>query len=81
MSQISNPALLPPGVGPTLSAAEIEQVQQDLTHYLGPIAKLLVKRAAGSATSTAALREAVAQHLEVPAERATFLSGGSMNRR
>ena len=70
-----------PGVGPTLSAAEIEQVQQDLTHYLGPIAKLLVKRAAGSATSTAALREAVAQHLEVPAERATFLSGGSMNRR
>jgi hypothetical protein len=70
-----------PGVGPTLSEAEIEQVQQDLTRYLGPIAKLLVKRAAGSATSTAALREAVAQHLDVPAERATFLSGGSMNRR
>src|SRR5579872_4655867 len=70
-----------PGLGPTLSDAEIEQVQQDLTRYLGPIAKLLVKRAATSATSTAALREAVAQHLEIPAERATFLSGGSMNRR
>ena len=70
-----------PGLGPTLSEAEIEQVQQDLTRYLGPIAKLLVKRAATSATSTAALREAVAQHLEVPAERATFLSGDSMNRR
>jgi hypothetical protein len=70
-----------PGLGPTLSEAEIEQVQQDLTRYLGPIAKLLVKRAATSATSTAALREAVAQHLEVPSERATFLSGDSMNRR
>ncbi|HLY78746.1 MAG TPA: serine/threonine-protein kinase [Caulobacteraceae bacterium] len=70
-----------PGVGSTLSEAEIEQVQRDLTHFLGPIAKLLVKRAATSATTTAALREAVAQHLEVPAERATFLSGGSMNGR
>jgi serine/threonine protein kinase len=70
-----------PGVGPVLSEAEIEQVQRDLTRYLGPIAKVLVKRAAASATSTAALREAVAQHLDVPAERATFLSGGSMNGR
>ena len=65
-----------PGVAPTLSEAEIEQVQRDLTHYIGPIAKVLVKRAAASATSTAALREALAQHLEQPAERATFLSGG-----
>ena len=51
-----------PGVGPVLSEAEIEQVQQELTRYLGPIAKVLVKRAAASATSTAALREAVAEH-------------------
>ncbi|HXQ15613.1 MAG TPA: serine/threonine-protein kinase [Caulobacteraceae bacterium] len=65
-----------PGVGPTLSEAEIERVQQDLTYYIGPIAKVLVKRAAASATSTAALREALAQHLEQPSERATFLSGG-----
>ncbi len=70
-----------PGVGTVLSEAEIDQVQQELTRYLGPIAKVLVKRAATSATTTAALREAVAQHLEVPAERATFLSGGSMNGR
>ena len=60
----------------TLSADEIGKVEQDLTHYLGPIAKLLVKRAAAQATSSAALRHAVAQHLEVPAERATFLSEG-----
>jgi serine/threonine protein kinase len=64
-----------PGVAPTLSDAEIEQVQQDLTRYLGPIAKVLVKRAAASATTTAALREALAEHLEQPAERTTFLSG------
>ncbi len=65
-----------PGVAPTLSDAEIEKVQADLTRYIGPIARVLVKRAATSATSTQALREAVAQHLEQPAERATFLSGG-----
>ena len=70
-----------PGIGTVISEADIEQVQRDLTHYLGPIAKVLVKRAATSATTTAALREAVAEHLEVPAERATFLSGGSMNSR
>jgi eukaryotic-like serine/threonine-protein kinase len=70
-----------PGVGTVISEADIEQVQRDLTHYLGPIAKVLVKRAATSATTTAALREAVAEHLEVPAERATFLSGGPMNAR
>ena len=56
-------------------------MQRDLTFYIGPIAKVLVKRAAASATSTAELREALAQHLEQPAERATFLSGGSMNGR
>jgi serine/threonine-protein kinase len=64
-----------PGVGPVLSEAEIERVQKELTRYIGPIAKVLVKRAAASATSTAALREALAQHLEQPAERTTFLSG------
>jgi hypothetical protein len=64
------------GIAPVLSEAEIEQVQQELARYIGPIAKLLVKRAAASATSTAALREALAQHLERPAERTTFLSGG-----
>jgi len=65
-----------PGIAPALSEAEIERVQQDLARYIGPIAKVLVKRAAGSATSTAALREALAEHLEQAAERTTFLSGG-----
>jgi serine/threonine-protein kinase len=64
-----------PGVAATLSEAEIEQVQQDLTRYLGPIAKVLVKRAAASATTTAGLRQALAEHLDQPAERTTFLSG------
>jgi serine/threonine protein kinase len=61
--------------GAALSEAEIEEVQQDLARYLGPIAKVLVRRAAVSAASTTALREAVAQHLERPAERSTFLAG------
>ena len=65
-----------PGIAPVLSEAEIERVQQELAHFIGPIAKVLVKRAASSATTTAALREALAEHLEQPAERTTFLSGG-----
>ena len=61
--------------GAVLSEAEIEKVQQDLARYLGPIAKVLVRRAAANAASTTALREAVAQHLELPDERSTFLAG------
>jgi eukaryotic-like serine/threonine-protein kinase len=64
-----------PSPGAVLSEAEIEKVQQDLARYLGPIAKVLVRRAAASAASATALRQAVAQHLEQPAERSTFLSG------
>jgi serine/threonine-protein kinase len=65
---------LPP-TGPTLPEAEIERVQQDLARYIGPMAKVLVRRAAATATSTTALRESVAQHLEQPAERTAFLAG------
>jgi len=69
-------SLSQPAPTPALAEAEIEKVQQDLARYLGPIAKVLVRRAATSAVSTAALRQAVAQHLELPAERSAFLAGG-----
>ena len=59
-----------------LTAEEIAKVEQDLTRFLGPIAKVLVKRAAATASSQAALRQALAEHLEQPGERTLFLSGG-----
>lgn len=58
-----------------IPAAEIERVQRDLAKVMGPIARVLVKRALGSAGSAQALREALAIHIEKPAERAAFLKG------
>jgi serine/threonine-protein kinase len=59
-----------------LTAADIEKVERDLTRFLGPIAKVLVRRASASVTTEAALREALAGHIERPGERTQFLSGG-----
>jgi len=58
-----------------LSPDEVERVQQALTHYLGPIAKVLVKRALPGAASVGELRGRLAEHLEQPADRAAFLAG------
>jgi serine/threonine-protein kinase len=58
-----------------LAAADVEKVQQELTRYLGPIAKVLVKRATPLATSPQDLRGRLAEHLEKPAEKAAFLAG------
>jgi len=58
-----------------IPAAEIERVQRDLAKIMGPIARVLVKRALGSAGSAQALRESLAVHVEKPADRAAFLKG------
>ncbi len=58
-----------------LSAEEIDRVQQDLTRYLGPFARILVKRAAPQATSVMDLRQRLAGHVDKPAERDAFLAG------
>jgi hypothetical protein len=63
-----------PGAG-ALSPDEVERVQHDLTRYLGPIAKVLVKRALPGAVSSGELRGRLAEHLEQPGDRATFLAG------
>ena len=58
-----------------IPVAEIERVQRDLAKIMGPIARVLVKRALGSAGSAQALRESLAVHVEKPADRAAFLKG------
>ncbi len=50
-------------------------MQQDLTRYLGPISKVLVKRALPGAVSVGELRGRLAEHLEQPGDRAAFLAG------
>jgi serine/threonine protein kinase len=57
----------------SISSAQIERVERALTRALGPIAKLLVKRALPNATSEQALWERLATHIDRAAERETFL--------
>ena len=57
----------------TLSAAQIERAERALTRALGPIAKVMVKRALPAAASEAALWERLAAHIQHAADREEFL--------
>jgi eukaryotic-like serine/threonine-protein kinase len=52
---------------------ELERATQALTQYVGPIARVLVRRAARDASSIDGLWQALSLHIELPAERAAFL--------
>ncbi len=56
-----------------LTAAELERAGADLTPFLGPIAKVLVKKAAARAPDVASLYKSLAEHLSTEAEKAKFL--------
>ena len=56
-----------------ISAAQIERVELVLTRALGPIARVLVKRALPNAASEDALWQRLATHIERPADREVFL--------
>lgn len=58
----------------TISAEDRERVTRELARHLGPVASLLVRRAASSATSLGELRAIVAAHIDDEAERQTFLA-------
>jgi eukaryotic-like serine/threonine-protein kinase len=60
-------------MGGSFSPAQIERAERALTKAVGPIAKLLVKRALPNAASEEALWERLAAHIDRPAERETFL--------
>jgi len=74
-STVSSSAVVSSAVAPggNISPAQIERVERALTQALGPIAKLLVKRALPNATSDQALWERLATHIDRTAERETFL--------
>ena len=59
--------------GTTISAAELERLQTELARCIGPVARVLVKRAAPGAASAAALWRSLAPNIEAPADRAAFL--------
>ena len=62
-------------VAGSLSDAEVQQVERELTRLVGPIARVLVRRAAPGVAGVGALREALASHIERPEDRSAFLLG------
>jgi serine/threonine-protein kinase len=56
-----------------LSEDELDRVQAALIQYVGPIARVLVRRATADATSVEALWLSLSNHIESPAERSAFL--------
>lgn len=56
-----------------VTEAELERAQAVLTQWIGPIARVLVRRAARDAGSVDALWQALAKHIDSPVERTQFL--------
>jgi TIR domain len=54
-------------------AQELDAVEKKLASYIGPLAKVLVRKAAREATGMAELRQNLAQHIEDEDEKAKFL--------
>ena len=52
---------------------ELERVQEILAQYVGPIARVLVRRATANSSSVEALWLGLSNHINSPAERAAFL--------
>jgi hypothetical protein len=59
--------------GLALTPEELERLQAELTRYLGPVARVLIKRALPKSASVPALWEELASHIESPDDRAAFL--------
>src|SRR5262245_11663649 len=67
--------------GPTMSEQDIERATRLLTTFIGPIAKVIVKRAAGPNVSRRDFFARVAQSLETEAQRERFLREVGMSGR
>jgi serine/threonine-protein kinase len=75
-SQPSQPAASSPGSQPPpgWDAATLKQIEQRLVRYVGPVAKVLVKRGAMQTTDVGQLYQLLAESLSNPDERAAFLA-------
>jgi eukaryotic-like serine/threonine-protein kinase len=69
----SDDTLVAPVTRDKITPMEVERAERALAVYLGPIAKVLVKRTLANAATPAALWGNLAAHIEREAERAAFL--------
>jgi len=71
---LSNPGAMtvpPPG----WDAAVLKQVEQQLARLVGPVAKVMVRRAASATNDVSRLYRMLAENLTKPEERSAFLAG------
>ena len=62
-----------PAVSSAIEAQTIERISRDLAIYIGPIAELVVRRAAKRSSSLEELYETVSGEIEADADRSSFL--------
>jgi serine/threonine-protein kinase len=62
-----------PSVGPAMTPEELEQATRLLTTYIGPIARVVAKRAAGAGVSRRDFLDRVAKSLDSDTQRERFL--------
>jgi serine/threonine-protein kinase len=67
------PASIAPAAGPVLTEAAISATEQKLTSLIGPIAKIVCKRAANKTADLHEFYRLVAQHIDNEDERKRFL--------
>src|SRR5262249_40560402 len=75
---VSNPAVPRPGSDPSrlsskFQPSELDTVTRELAAYIGPIAKVVVRRAADRCSSVDELYSAVAGEIDTEKDRARFL--------
>lgn len=73
-SEVPVRAATPPSGTSVLSPSVLEATVKDLAVYIGPMAKIIVNRAARQAQSPKQLYEAVAAEISSPVDRARFLA-------
>jgi serine/threonine-protein kinase len=64
----------PPAASSAIEGAMLDRIGRELAGYIGPIAEIVVKRAAKRCTSVTDLCALVAQEIESSADRAKFLA-------
>jgi serine/threonine-protein kinase len=70
----AHPSSHPAGVpAAAITHADIENVSRHLAHFIGPIAEIVVKRAAKRSLTREDLLSLVAEEIESPTDRAKFL--------
>ncbi len=75
-AQMSRSLTLTRTTGLALAPGELERLQTELARHVGPVARVLIKRALPAATSAATLWQKLAEHIDRPEDRTIFLRHG-----